>query len=245
VPRHLSPDPQNATHSIFLPEDNIRIPLEMRGVVSLFHTRHPTPEEIETCKWLMFTSEQEWDPHSEDFMCNELALSLTDMAQGRSICTIDTQSPVPHLSETDIILSQISSVYSDPSLNFSLNLKRDFEHTRVIMSQRSSLRKSHITKEELAKLWGISLESANQTLRVMTQKGIRNAIHPIVRRYATKQSRLRYNQLGSRHGRFYSDTFFSNQTSVRGNNMAQLFVNDIKYLRILRHAPSKLVSVIR
>jgi transposase len=101
------------------------------------------------------------------------------------------------------------------------------------MSQRSSLRKSHITKEELAKLWGISLESANQTLRVTTQKGIRNAIHPIVRRYATKQSRLRYNQLGSRHGRFYSDTFFSNQTSVRGNTMAQLFVNDIKYLRIM------------
>jgi hypothetical protein len=95
------------------------------------------------------------------------------------------------------------------------------------------LRKSHITKEELAKLWGISLESASQTLRVTTQKGIMNAIHPIVRRYATKQSRLRYNQLGSRHGRFYSDTFFSNQPSVRGNTMAQLFINDIKYLRIM------------
>jgi hypothetical protein len=205
----------------------------MRGVVSLFHTRRPTPEEIETCKWLMFTSEQEWDPHSEDFMCNELALSLTDMAQGRSICTVDTQSLVPQLSEADVILSQISSVYSNHSLNISLNLKRDFKRTRIIMSQRSLLRKSHVTKEELAKLWGISLESASQTLRVTTQKGIMNAIHPIVRRYATKQSRLRYNQLGSRHGRFYSDTYFSNQPSVRGNTMAQLFINDIKYLRIM------------
>jgi transposase len=235
VPRHLSPDPLNATHSIFLPEDNIRILLEMRGVVSLFHTRGPTSEEIETCKWLMFTSEQEWDPHSEDIMCNELALSLTDMAQGRSISTIDTQGLVPQLSEADIILSQISSVYSDHSLNVDLNLKHDFtrERTCIIMSQGSSSRRSHVTKGELAKLWGISLESVAQTLRVTTQKGIRNAIHPIIQRYATKQSRLRYNQLGSRHGRFYSDTFFSNQPSIRGNTMAQLFVNDIKNLRIM------------
>jgi hypothetical protein len=46
----------------------------------------------------MFTSEQEQDPHSEDFMCNELALSLTDMAQGRSISTVDTQDFIPQLN---------------------------------------------------------------------------------------------------------------------------------------------------
>jgi hypothetical protein len=115
-------------------------------------------------------------------MCNELALSLTDMAQGRSISTVDTQDLIPQLNEADIILSQISSIYSDHSLNVNLNLKHDFtrERTRIIMSQGSSSRRSHVTKEELAKLWGISLENAAQTLRVTTQKGIRNAIHPIV-----------------------------------------------------------------
>jgi len=36
----------------------------------------------------------------------------------------------------------------------------------------------------------------NQTLRVITQEGIKNAVHPIVCHYGTKQSRLQYNQLG-------------------------------------------------
>jgi hypothetical protein len=58
-------------------------------------------------------------------------------------------------------------------------------------------------------------------------------LHPIVRRFATKQSRLRHNQLGLRHGRFYSDTFFSECKSSRNNMMAQLFVNDIKFIRIM------------
>jgi len=101
------------------------------------------------------------------------------------------------------------------------------------MSRVTSKRRTKITKEELCQLWGINIEMAAQTLCVTTQNGIRNAIHPIIRRYATKQSRLRYNQLGSRHGRFYSDTFFAGVRSTRGNSMAQLFVNDIKYMQII------------
>ncbi len=69
--------------------------------------------------------------------------------------------------------------------------------------------------------------AASQTLKATMQKGIRNAVHPIVRRYATKQCQLRYNQLGSQHGRFYTGTFFSSCKSSRGHTMAQLSVNDI------------------
>jgi len=90
-----------------------------------------------------------------------------------------------------------------------------------------------MTKESLSKMWGISLNTAAQTLWVTTQKGIRNAVHPIERHFVTKQSRLRYNQLGSRHGRFYLDTFFASVCSTRGNTMAQLFMNDAKYLCIM------------
>jgi hypothetical protein len=38
--------------------------------------------------------------------------------------------------------------------------------------------------------------------------------------------------LGSQHGRFYSDNFFSDSKSIRGNTMAQLFVNDASFLKI-------------
>ncbi len=235
MPRHLSPRPDVATHSIFVPEENFRIPLEMRGVVSLFYTRLPTPEEIESCRWLMFTSEAEWDPHSEDFMQNELAMTLRDPPINRVIYTANTCNNPGHIPETDGILSSISNVYSEGLFHEDLNMNSIYTYPdiRIIMSRTSSQRRSNITKEDLCQLWGINAEIAAQTLRVTTQKGIRNAVHPIVRRYATKQSRLRYNQLGSRHGRFYSDTFFANIRSTRRNVMAQLFVNDVKYLRIM------------
>ena len=51
------------------------------------------------------------------------------------------------------------------------------------------------------------------------------------RRYRTKQAALCYNQLGGRHGRFYSDTMFSAVKSIHGNTMRQIFVNDIGYTR--------------
>jgi hypothetical protein len=75
IPRHLAPVPELATHSIYVPEDDVRIPLTLRGVISLFHTRYPTVDEIENCRWLLFTSELEWDPHSITFEENENAVS--------------------------------------------------------------------------------------------------------------------------------------------------------------------------
>jgi hypothetical protein len=232
VPRHLSPNPDLATYSIFIPDENVSIPLELRGIISLFITCQPSPEELENCRWLMFTSELEWHPHSEDFMRNEMALSLTGPATDRTLLTLNSSIFPKWECETDTILSSISSAYSQGHLNCSISLCPVYTYAQMynVSSQITSQRQGNITNEKLSELWGISLKTAEQTLRITTQKGIKNAIHPIIRRYATKQSRLRYNQLGSRHGRFYSDTFFASVSSTCGNNMVQLFVNDIKYL---------------
>jgi hypothetical protein len=61
----------------------------------------------------------------------------------------------------------------------------------------------------------------------MTQKGIRSMTDHLMHRVRTKQAALQYNQLGGRHGRFYSDTMFSSIESLQGNTMGQIFVNDI------------------
>jgi hypothetical protein len=217
-----------------MPSENVRIPLELRGVISLFITRQPSLEELENCRWLIFTSEMEWDPHCEDFMHNEMALSLTRPVTDRSLSTLTSSGPPKWNCETDIILSSISSAYSQEHHNHSSSSCPVYTYAQMhnVSSQITSQRQGNVTKEKLSKLWGISLKTAEQTLCTTTQKGIKNAIHPIVRRYATKQSRLRYNQLASRHGKFYSDTFFASVSTTRGNTMAQLFVNDIKYLQI-------------
>lgn len=69
---------------------------------------------------------------------------------------------------------------------------------------------------------------ANDTLKSTTQEFIRNSLHPIERRYRTKNAMLRYNRLSCQ---IYSDTFFANCSSLTGNKCAQLFVTDFGYLK--------------
>ena len=107
-----------------------------------------------------------------------------------------------------------------------------YQTTCNLQSMSSTIRRSAITAIELSKKCNIGLISAKQTLCVTRQKGIRNAIHPVQRRYRTKQAQLRYNQLGGRHGRFYTDTFFASIKSTRQNQMAQIFANDSGYVRV-------------
>jgi hypothetical protein len=71
VPKHVARDPAKATHSIYIPEHDFRIPLSMKGVISCLPVRKPTIKEIETCRWILLTSEVDWDPHSDDFAENE------------------------------------------------------------------------------------------------------------------------------------------------------------------------------
>jgi len=73
------------------------------------------------------------------------------------------------------------------------------------------------------------MTTAAKTRQVTTQKGIHSFTGHLTRHFRTKQATLRYDQLGGRHGRFYSDTFFSAVKSIRGNTMGQLFANDVGF----------------
>lgn len=39
IPMHLAPDPEKATHSIWVPNEELRIPLSLQGIVFTFHSR--------------------------------------------------------------------------------------------------------------------------------------------------------------------------------------------------------------
>lgn len=47
VPKHLAKDPTKTTYSIYIPEQDIHIPLAMRCVISCLPVRKPTVHEIE------------------------------------------------------------------------------------------------------------------------------------------------------------------------------------------------------
>jgi hypothetical protein len=99
----------------------------------------------------------------------------------------------------------------------------------------------------LSKQWGIGLETAQRTLNVTTQLAIRQAIHPIQRRFRTEVMQLRYPRLGGHHGRFYTDMMFAKVPPLAGCTMAQVYTNDINFTKLLpmkkkSEAPDTLVQ---
>ncbi len=118
-------------------------------------------------------------------------------------------------------MDQLSSIFS-PTHPFEYN----------IASTSSSTWYSQLSPETLAKRWGIGLEAARNTVKVMIWKGIHFALYPVECHFRTKQAQLRYQQLSGHYGRFYTDTFFSSQPALNGAKMAQLFINDIGFSKL-------------
>jgi hypothetical protein len=65
-----------------------------------------------------------------------------------------------------------------------------------------------------------------RTINATTQLAIRQALHPIQRRFHTKVM-----QLHVYRGRFYKDTFFAKTTALGGYAMAQVYNNDIQFTK--------------
>ena len=64
------------------------------------------------------------------------------------------------------------------------------------------------------------MHTAEQTMRVTTQCGVRQAVRPLSRRYRTDVLSLRLKRLNAI---VYGDTLFSDVKSLRGNTCAQVF----------------------
>jgi hypothetical protein len=214
VPRHLSHD-RRSTHSLFFPDNNIRLPLQLNGVISYINTRYPKQKEIDECRWLIVTSDEEWESYDSSFAeCEEQMSNNDDTVDlqnhdNRNIYSMNSETVVNKLDVHNMdIASQIN---------------------RCCSKVTSSGRKLITTDETIAKIFQCSPQVATKTRLVTTQKGVRRMSDHISRRFRTKQAALRYNQLGGKHGRFYTDTMFASTKSLHGNIMGQILVNDIGY----------------
>ena len=196
VPIHLGP---NATHSINFPNEGLTIPLKLRGCLLYLDCHYTTDQEMEECTWVDLTGPGNWDPYSDEFEREELRTIA--LKAGRAIHSMNTINKADY--ECDPETSKILEVYAT----------------------KTTGKKSDIKPESLSKLWGIPLDTAQKTIEATTQQGLKSGIYPLVRRFRTKQAHLRYNQLGSLHGTFYTDTFFASITSQRGFKCGQMFCN--------------------
>jgi hypothetical protein len=204
----------------------LRISLELQGVMSGFQARLPTPTEIDTCVHVELTEQDTWDPSSDELEKQELLKEsrLSTVAGAESTMFSDRKS------EVSAVLSAVSSTLVVDE--FVRGMEESVRITSAVASSTVRTKSRHSTMEpmELSRHWGIGLLTAQKTLRVTTQKGLRTAVHPLHRRYRTQQQQLRYNHLNSK---FYSDTMFSSSVSVRGNTCGQIFVNDLNYSKFI------------
>ena len=216
IPRHLS---SKSSHSIIVNEENFSIPLLLNGVISYFQVRKPSIDEVENCRHITLTSNEEWSPYSTRFE------ELENQTQGQSM--------------------QISALTVD-NMEYS-DATAAYLETMSLMSTQVTKKNLFIPEQELARRWSIGLKDAENTIKVTSQKFIRSALHPIERRFKTKNVALKYNHLKCR---FSSDTFFSNTKSILQNTCAQLFITDFGYakftpMRLKSEAPQALKELIQ
>ncbi len=215
-PISLSHD-NSSTHSIYFPDENVRLPLEMHGCISYLPTRLPTKSEIKSCRWIELTSDTPWDLYSDEFAYNE------SKARQEHISVNLIRSNKEDDATNYPVLQDISHVFGNKMMVNPLSIK----------SVTASKQKAELSAEELASRWGIGLQLAEQTLKVTTHKFIQSNVNLMERRYMTSQQQLCYRQLGGQHGRFYSDTMFTHLKSINNNACGQIFVNNIGFYHFM------------
>jgi hypothetical protein len=202
-------------------------------------TQKPTVAEFNTCQRLELTSEElNWDPSSDIFHDQENATvdahgRVHDTAGDRSSRRIISSVSVSRARAWDFDHAnlQCSAVLTDidPNLHddfFLESLERDVK----VSATGTGKRKHTLSAERLTKNWAISLDSAKQTLDVMTQRGVRTVGNPgLSRRFRINDRQLRYRRLRCD---MYTDTLdVKTVVSKRGNKYAQIFATRFGWYR--------------
>lgn len=79
TPKIHATDPDTSHHSLYWPEEDVRIPLSLHGIFSYFKTRKPTMEELQAdLPVVSLTPSGPWDPSSTEFAKQEEAMTRWD-----------------------------------------------------------------------------------------------------------------------------------------------------------------------
>ena len=96
-------------------------------------------------------------------------------------------------------------------------------HPAFSLSSVTHERHHKVTQESLASKWMIGIKAASDTIRFTTQKVMRMATGPLMRRYKPNIAPFtKYRQLKAT---FYTDPLYGKVKSVTGNKLAQVFTS--------------------
>ena len=208
TPKQFDP---KSSHAIELPGEALTIPLEMNGVVSFFSSHKPSADELENCRRVTLSSDVPWDPNDPSWEAQERAMDR----QSRVSEVILNGDRNPDVARVDGDGTRFDLIPDPPELldedEFadrliqSVNVAGDdwngdgldgYENEDLFCIERNVFslsiddKRNVITKETLARRWGIGLDTAHKTLKCTTQRGIRTFLYSTDRRVSTRKPHL-------------------------------------------------------
>ena len=175
------------------------MPFDMTGHTSYLSTRTPTNEELNSCEYVVLTSDATWDPDDDDWA------ELEEKYTRKQRYATNSNKPTGY---------NVRNVHTITPYTGEL---------RALNPAFTGQRKLDIPMHVIRRRFGnIPQEVVEATLRNTTQLAERCGEMPLHRRYKTKFAQLRYRRLRST---VYSDTFSSNVKSINGYTKTQGFVN--------------------
>ena len=158
---------------------DIAIPLQTLGTIIYANTRAPTDQELGQHPHIVLSSAADWDPQHVRFPSHDVeeeSRSTINTIQTRQqYCVepsfIGTIDDPPTFAERLISLVQVH----DPNVD-----KADVPSAQTFHTKE---RKTTVTAADLSERWFIGLAQAEKTICATTQRLLRSAILPLVRRY--------------------------------------------------------------
>ena len=184
-PKFLAKKPSIKNHSIYFPDEDIRIPMKIYGIISYVPARQPHPNELAgNLQELELTPQIEhWNPHDEMYQIQESSM-------------LNYRGELKEKPERKFIVSQVLiSRTMDQIANCSDLTRRacegGFSNHRIFAIKTADDRKSTLKPQDLAEVWEIGLETARRTIRVTTRLCVRdNENISLNRRYAANDRML-------------------------------------------------------
>ena len=218
--------------------DDVQIPFQMLGTKVMFNSRVPTLDELEHCRQFSVTNEIPWDPTTVSIGAAETIKKESERSELRSLTAgvpeYYIQTANTNYGEQEPAMRDISATLNDRTFTERMISKVNIvsvessmmndddgsKKPRAIGAMASDTRHSKVTVKEVSKKFRCGLETAKNTLKRTTQRGVRRGINPLFRRYRTDHADLNRRRLNLTMS---TDALFVTTKSLAGNKVAQLY----------------------
>jgi hypothetical protein len=199
------------------PEEIVAIPMQLDGTNVGFTTRTPSQAELDGCKHLHLSSQQEWDP--ANMVVPRYNVSAMDTKDDATE-SYDDQDDDEIFNADNFCKRLIAScqVLRIPKKRKVQEVLTDVKRPPTFVTED---RRADVSPQALADRWQIGLEQAKLTLKSTTQTFLRSALLPMGRRYKADRMFQR-RQLS---GEWFTDTVFGPVKSADGNKYGQIYAN--------------------